>query len=768
MVTAKLYGRKIKVGVPSQYEGPAEVVPGTGDNKKDGTPLSDRTRRVYANWQKARIYYARQWDVVAENWRFYWGKHPELGLGQWPGNVVSAMIQQGRQLLTYNFIMPTVDNLAGSLMQMGFTPDFLPIQGKVDSLTKSLNGSARVERELMNWDSSRKNLILAGLIGEGVVKMGINKKWSKIGNIGLEYQQPGSVMFDPLWKTIMSSECRRVWRENWMTPHQMEELYENAGILIKAAAEGQKRNGVQYGEWTGIIPFNKPDSDNWGNYYRVIEEYNVIKRKVHQDFLDHADLEEPVGIPIDMPDDDKGIWLDANFPDWRERGRVTRREVEEDICQVESVCPSLMAEPLQEPTDTDAQTGSTGFYLWTANRVNGENHSIVDGLKDPQMSINYLNALISYKTKIEGGGGSLLADPSEFANPQEYEDFVKNRNNPAKVFKVKPGALSKKVLQAIYTSGTPPTVRQDVMDIINVIWPHVSTVTPATMGRPESADMSGKLYDSMKVQADTTSYCLHYGLRLFHNDLYEGYLRLFTDLHSRGGDDGPVERTFQMPGKDEEFKLNERVYFPDGTEGLRNDVRKLKQNRHMVVISESQDTPTQKQANIVMYGQISQNLGPDRVALKNFFSNQMIANVDHISDEDKAILEQIKKAEFARDMAKMEAETAMAESQTRNARMQLQPIDPQSLAAQLAQILQGKTIKATDLATMAAKAASAGEQQQPQPGQPGQPPAPGGPAAPPGASQGPLSPAQPGVNKQPEPLNPPQAAAPQAQGATHG
>lgn len=636
------------------------------DTKNDKTAkMSEEVQSVYTNWWRVKQYYERAWNNCVENWRFYFAKNPELGHGQWPLKVVDSMLQQERQLLQYNFIKPTVDVMAGSIMEMPFDPEFIPTAMEVNSLVKAVKQAMYSDKELMDWKGAYYDLVLAGLIYEGCIKFSINRKYSDLGNISFDYQLPGSVFPDPAWKTWRSSDCEVVWKESWYTAEKAMEIYPEKSDVIKFMAERLKRDGVEYGENTGIVPY-KTDSNEWGSSFRFIEEYRVLKKRIETEYV--ITPNEDIPIP-NIPDDMKPAWLNKKIPEWQPDLIYSKPSVER-VSVVKTICPTLVMDKLLENGLTEAQIGATPFKFWSATRANGESHSIVDSIKDPQMNLNFWESMLTHKLKVEGGGGAQFVDPSYFATREEYLDYCANRNKPTKNFETKPGAMDRGGLPArpVITSTFPTELYKNIEHIIHTIWPQISKVTPSFLGRTEQQqDMSGRLYGMLRLQSERQIFTILFGLRMFWNDVYEGYLMQAPQTYGNEG----IERAFTIDKGREKITLNERIILPDGREAIKNDISKLNEMRVKVIISEKQDSPTEKADKVRTIGEIVKNLPPNRFATINFLTNRAIANVEQVPDEDKDELEMIGNKELERDMAVLDAEIANAKVQQAQAQAML-------------------------------------------------------------------------------------------------
>lgn len=638
---------------------------------------SDEVSYVYDGWKRAEYYHRRNIDNCIENWRFYWAKNSELGLGQWPAEAVSRMTQQGRQLVTYNFIMPIVDGLAGSIMKTPFDPEFIPIGSPIlpelKELTSKIKKIMYSDKELLDWKTTYMELLTHGLIHEGVIKMVISNEYTDLGNIGFETCLPGTVISDPHWKSWSSKDCKRCWKESWYTAEELMEIYPHMADRLKFQAKIDSIQGTQYGINTGIIPYNT-SHDVIGSLYRVIEEYVMVKERLKSEYV--ITEKEHIQIP-DMPDDAKPKWLNENIDNWNwDFNRIYEESECVEKCKVRATVMAIIPDKLLEDSYTEIQVGRLPYFWWSASRFNGEPHSIVDSIKDPQMNLNYAESLIQYKLATEGGGGAQLVDETEFVDNKEFKKFCKYRGRSSYNFRLKPGSLSQGRVAArpVVNSPYPSELYKNVDHIIDKIFPNTSKVVPATIGRPEPGNpTSGKLFQLMKLQSDNLTFTIHLGVRLFWNDVYEAFFLQSVKQYSN--EDLP--RIFSI--KDEEdITLNKRVQLADGSEGIENQMSLLRDVRAKVIISESQESPTDKMNNVAILSEYNKTIDPNLSPLtKTIINGEIAKNIDQFPKDAKDKLDEAQTKELELAQATIDLNIANVRMQQKQIEMQMSQIGGQ-------------------------------------------------------------------------------------------
>jgi hypothetical protein len=638
-------------------------------SKKDETTLSEEVRKIYSNYNRVSTYHRRNTNNCINNYRFYYGKNPELGFGQYTVEAAQRLLKQNRQLIQHNFVLPLLDNMAASLMQMKLDPSFIPINAEMSSITEIPQKMSYSDKELMNWDNSVADLTLGGLIHEYCVKMVVSTKWDKRGNIGMESMLPNSTFPDPNWRSSCSSDCKHVWHEGWFTAEQIMDMYESKHDLIAAAADRDRKDGLSYGTNHGVNGLRGDMEDKWGSLYKVIEQYDVISKKIKRVYLLRPGGTQ-VAIPKEIKSDSDVVqFLNAKYPDWQPYDVFEDEDLDTE-CIVKTICPGLIMENVLESRPTELQIGCTPFKFWSCSRLNGEPRGLLESIKDAQTYINYWSGMLTNKIQVEGGGGAQYVDPNMFENYAEFERYCANRNNPAENFRVKGGYMEKGVMPArpvLTNSGFPTEAYKNLEYIIDKVLPHISKVPPVQYGISDKGD-SGFLFQQKKAQADLQAWTIHFGYKNFWNDWYESYLMAASQVYNNEG----TEREFVFQQGKERIKANEVVELEDGNYGIKNDMSKLKEIRMQVVVTERPDSPTEQANNILTYSELAGQMSkvPSKAASVGVLLGMISDNIPY-PEKDKIVLQNVNKRETDLELLKLDTAILMQKLQLKQAEDQL-------------------------------------------------------------------------------------------------
>lgn len=610
----------------------------------------DHVIHIYREYQTARDFYNRHLLRSVENWRYYVGVDAKYGFGQWAADAIAYLVSQGRQVLTYNICQPIVDRIAGGMVALPIDPDFIPVNSEITTLTKAIKEAMYSDKELMDWAGTSLQMAKAGLIFEGVMKHVISDEYHKLGNQGFEYCFPGSVTPDPGWKSWRGKDCKKCWHEQFFQPEEMLEQWPEAEGMILPYLYQVKSAGHQYGSHMGPTPYANITDNSWGTALKVISQYEMVSRKYKQEYVMTPNGDTAIPKNLKTPAE-KISWLNINVPEWIP-DHIYEIDETEKVCIVNRICPTLAWNQTIESAKPEIQTGRLPFFWWSASRDNGEPHSIIDAIKDTQTNINTWESLITNKIQVEGGGGSQFVDRSMFRDEIEFDRYRMLRNNPQESFEVKQGVLLNGKIPAVptQTSAFPREAYEHLNHLIGTMLPHLSKVTPVSKGMPEADVKSGYLYKLMTIQSEQQLYTIHFGWRVFWNEVYEAYLIQASQTYANEG----IPRTFSLNKGESTVTLNEEITLPDGRRGIRNDASQLMYIRHKVIINEKQSSPSQRVEDLKVLGDYIPSIPQTMPVTQMFLVQKSQELIDVLDEGDKGALKTISDEEITAAMAALE------------------------------------------------------------------------------------------------------------------
>jgi hypothetical protein len=641
--------------------------------KRKSKEVGDAVYNIYCRYLNFKDYYQDQVARCTDNWNMYLPIDTAHGYGQYPADVIATLIAQKRAPLTFNLAKPTADLIASGLVQAPFDPVFYPVDKPITWLTKAVEKAMFSDKEICDWGQAYFELVRAGCVMQGDITMRIIDDFHRLGNIALNNCLPNSIMYSPSWKTARTRDCPRCFHEQYLMPDQAMEFYGDSGDDIQKGIESFRNKNEEYGARTGAVPFSGQDG-LWGSAIQFVHEYSVQVKKVKKIFI--VTQEGDMAIPDNIIGDSGKVmdWLDKTFgyEKW-DSENIFEDVVKERVCIKDTIAPALLGTNVIESGEPEIQIGQIPFWTWSCDRVNGEPHGIIDQIKDAQRTINYWNSLIQYKIQTEGGGGKYI-DKSKFESPQEAQRAIENHNDPAEIFALKPGVLDqggKPIAPINAGTGVPAEVYAHLDRIINQIWPMISKTTPTGRGMQEGSNESGYLYNLKKIQSDHMVYTIHYTLRQYWNQVYEGYLLQAAKTYSNEG----IPRVFSFNKGKSKIVLNERVNFPDGSIGIRNDMSKLNEIRHKIIISDQQQSPTQNLTDLQAMSEYLKSIVPMvnlMPASISYTLGAITKKIDQFDEDDKDSLEEIQGLELESMLGDLELKSINTQIQVVQAKSKLE------------------------------------------------------------------------------------------------
>lgn len=625
------------------------------DHRK-GHPLA---LRIHDEWQRAIIYDQPNRSRNRENWQLYWG----VDNGQFPDEVISDMNSEGRILRTFNIATQKVDSLAGSILKNPLEMDYIPIDSEISALTLAVKQAQLSDKELMDWKTSKEQVIIGGLIYEGIEEMYISDKYHKLGNIAFREVLPGHFVWDPHWQTTSATDCIKGWKVSYLTPRQMTVLWPDKKEEIWRYFYIYQVWGDEYGEFQGIVPnFDILERTNHGDRLQVVEQYEMIDKDVEVEYDTMTDLDLPetddVAVKIKFLNETNPYWTPEN---------LAKRTKTQKICQLSVICPDLGLHFLLEDRPTEIQIGRLPFFTWSASRQHGQVRGIIDLIKDAQHTINYRENLITYMIETQAHGGELV-DPQLFNDKMKLDDYIANKNNPSRVFQTAAGALSRGLAPVKIRAGEFPT---QVNDQLQRMWDVIDRISKAPAvqdARSEGSGESGYLFAQKTAMAEQQQYILFSGLERYEGEKGEAYLMQAQRQYSLGG----MSRKFVFENGKKSITVNERVTYENGQVGILNDISQLP--RHKVIISQSPSGTTTKLTTRALAIEIMQTLPPESIGTRQILSNTLIKTVDQLSEKDKEKLDEMAKLETELVTETLLSNIMALKTQRVQAEMQLQQI----------------------------------------------------------------------------------------------
>lgn len=568
---------------------------------------------------------------------------------------------QNKQLMNINFIRPKVNANSGSLLRNIFDADFVPVDETDNDATIDVKKMWLSDKEMMDWDLSYIGLVHSGSIHRGVEEMYIDKKYHPLGNIAFRSRLPGTVVFDPTWKSDSAKDCQVCYDISMLTASQIMEKYPETkkNFFLQSDADYTDRNGENYNDTDmSVTPtFDEVASASRRNRtYRVIRKFEMVTEQVTIEYNKKTGKDLPVGGDYAA----KLAFLHKDDPSW-EVSDITFRVENKRVCMVTTVCAEIDNNKPLERKPCAIQVGRIPFFPWSVSRVNGVDTGIPTWLDSVQTNINYRETLITNLIENESHG-SKLTDPMLFGDDEALKrDFDENFNNINRNFWTAPGALAQGLApQPIKKSQFPQDVRDQLLRLID--YPDRISGVPAVFdARSEKSGESGYLFAQKTRAAEQQNYLPTATLKQHLNEKAEAWLEQAKIQYTIAG----LPRLFRLNGGKDFVLINKT---DSGTGRISNDFTKIP--RHKIIVSESPASTTSRMIARAVANETLRVIPIEMFGTRTVMSSIMTSGMDGLSSKNKQDLEEF--ADLEKEQAKAILTNKILSMQLQNKQLEAQ------------------------------------------------------------------------------------------------
>jgi len=566
-------------------------------------------------------------ERLSDSWNLYKG----YGGSSYPEKVRDKFKKENRNPFEGNIIRQKVDGLAGSIVKNFFDVAYEPVNGDHSQLTRAVTELMYIDKELLDWGSSYRQLVVDGLVYQGVEEIYINYDYSPYGNIGFRPINPGHILFDPTWLSNNSKELKRGFKVAYLTPKDLKETYSTKSDLIDDMISAMSLRATQYDygmPQKGIQHYNLEEI--YGDQYRVIEYHHMERERNSIEVVTATGQVVPEG-----NDEFKKKWAILNNVDLSMG--VMKRSFDTDIYHITTVVPGLARELVLEDRPGLIQIGRLPFFPWSSGRINGVNSGIPDLLKSIQQTYNNRESLLDFAIATSAAGGMFMDPDIVDGDEGKMSKIEENWNKPNFRMWTGNGALAsgRNFFKELPRSNLDPQIGNEITRMIDLA--DMVSKQPAAMdARTENAGESGILFARKQMQAEVTQTLLIKSLEQLWNDKGEAYLLLAKNLYSG------VYRSFYSFGDKKAIELNVPTVTPSG-EVLDNDISQLP--RMKVIISQSPEGVTQRMVDRSIDMDLLKVIGQDNPISRASIVKSVMNTLDS-SKADKSKYEESAELEY--------------------------------------------------------------------------------------------------------------------------
>jgi hypothetical protein len=486
---------------------------------------------------------------------------------------INQIDKQGRLAIVMNLATRKVQGLAAAIVKNIWDVKYSPIDGKRNSLMFALEDMHEIDKDYSNWKQNFLQHCIYGLINDSCMEMKLSNAIDPLGRIGWEVCLPGTIAYDPNWRTGISKDLEFCFKYSQYTAEQIMQLYPDKTDKIKIAMFSDLQNGGNFD-----IPFIDAYRDynyskTLNGLYNVIEYNYIVQEEVIKEIAISSGMELPITDDIQF----KKAWIEANNIPYEDVKSITMTEKKAKII---TICPDLVPDfPLYDGYDI-MQIQRLRFFPMSAERIVGEPRGIIDILNPMQAALNKaINNIQSIIDSSAHGGGAV--DPAIVGNNErKMKEIQEHWADPFYKFWTEAGALKN---GGIFFSAFPqnkvdPAMFQHLSTLLSELNNDMLPINPASEGKSEHAQEPGIVFN-MKMQAiELAQLVLMTNVENFLMEIGEAYLDAAKIFYSK------VKRVFYKTSG-EQIVVNDIKIMENGDVAIENDVANLQKCRTTVDLS---------------------------------------------------------------------------------------------------------------------------------------------------------------------------------------
>lgn len=542
---------------------------------------------------------------------------------------IAKLDKQKRIPIVMNLSTRKVQSLAAAIVKNIWDVSFSPIDGKRNSLMFALEDMMEVDKSYCGWDYNFLMHVIYALVQDSCMEMTLNTDVDPLGRIAWEVCQPGTIAYDPNWRTGISKDMDFCFKYIQLTARQILSIYpDSTDNLLHAimADEGQGGN------------FDIPKINQYQDYYfskTLNGLYNVIEYNylVDEESVKEIDVSSGLELPQTDDVDFKKEFVQVN--------QINPENIRSIYCMVKkakiiTICPGILpATTLYDGYDI-FQIERLRFFPMAAERIVGEPRGIMDIVAPIQDAVNKLinNTQHIIDTASHGGGG---VDPAIVGgDANKMKEIQKHWADPEYKFWTQQNALKNGVnfFASFPTHEVNGSIFTHLNNLLNELNRDMLPINPASEGSSERSGEPGIVFN-LKMQAiEQAQLVLMKNIESFLREIGEAYLDAARTLYSK------VKRVFYTT-KNEEVVINEVKVLPSGDVAIENDIGSLQKCR--VVVALSPKSPNARFTQRMTQMDVLKLLGNDPATqeLRAIHLAKTLETIDYDDEEEKIVADAV-------------------------------------------------------------------------------------------------------------------------------
>lgn len=482
-----------------------------------------------------------------EDHRFY----SAINHGQWTQTAIDRLQEQGRPIITWNYIKKHIDTETGMLLQNPFEFNFASEMGQKDEDAELMNELRYRDKDLGRWPAEKSKFVTDFLINTGVMEIYIDRTKDRMGAINYRRRIATDFHFDPDWRSDSVQDNQQIFIANYFNIVKIIEDYGNTidkKIEIKQAHHEWVQNRQEVKSQS--MSMNGSAADTRSAFMELPETLNgkflVIQMEELEDIKVNKLFNRSTGTFLkdsldDAADEDRALMFQALQE--QEGSELVEIPTPEKKLIVKTIAPGLSHNLFLANGLHEIQIGNYPYTVASAYNNNGQRYGKVSQYKDPQAVFNKSKSIILQNQSLAGNENKLIG-PGAFNDPEDKQKYTENRSRGGGNFDVDDVNQIKND-----ESGQLPTDSYRLADDA-IAFLDKNGAALASQGQAKSGT-SGVLFNAEREQAAVGLEGLNHILEKIENDQGEQYVDLGMTHY---GDD--VARRFKSLKDDKDVFIN--------------------------------------------------------------------------------------------------------------------------------------------------------------------------------------------------------------------
>lgn len=407
--------------------------------------------------------------------------------GAWDSDDYTELQRQGRHPVSFNISAQKINTLGGSILSEKLDFDYMTQEIEKSQLIDNVKPLYYYDKEQEDYQFSARKTCIRGLLHRGDEEIGIRYDIRPSGSIFFNPRLPGTIHYDPNWRSDRLKDCKRAMKDAWLTPNEILCHFQINDVMLEQYARMDSLSGEDYEPIENVDDFETIPGKHGSKLlvieYRWLEEIKTTRL--------YMNLPGGQIIPLPLKTDEKQVRKFMQLFKVENADAINEYPYEDQILKFSVICPDGTTKPIVEEKTHPIQCGYIGFFPFSSCREMGIDKGVNEAYLDIQRTLNYRE---SKKDDIiaSGGAGATTVDSTKLMRGKDQlREIAENKTKSNYICEVQGDPNN--VFGKFPTGDVPQDIWRDLGSLVDML-DRVGPVTPALEGAHER-DESGRLFE---------------------------------------------------------------------------------------------------------------------------------------------------------------------------------------------------------------------------------------------------------------------------------